>query len=91
MNDEEYDIEYFKENELIRKKCEKCGMYYWTRDNDRKTCGDAPCDIYSFIGEPIFKERSVEQIRESFLSFFESHGHTRLKRYPVIARWRDDI
>jgi alanyl-tRNA synthetase len=91
MNDEEYDIEYFKENELIRKKCEKCGTYYWTRDNDRKTCGDAPCDIYSFIGEPIFKERSVEQIRESFLSFFESHGHTRLKRYPVIARWRDDI
>ncbi|MEA1997765.1 MAG: alanine--tRNA ligase-related protein, partial [Euryarchaeota archaeon] len=91
MNDEEYNIEYFKENELIRKKCEKCGTYYWTRDNDRKTCGDAPCDIYSFIGEPIFKERNVEQIRESFLSFFESHGHKRLKRYPVVARWRDDI
>ncbi|MEA2052062.1 MAG: alanine--tRNA ligase-related protein, partial [Euryarchaeota archaeon] len=91
MNDEEYNIEYFKENELIRKKCEKCGTYYWTRDKDRKTCGDAPCDIYSFIGEPIFKERSVEQIRESFLSFFESHGHKRLKRYPVVARWRDDI
>ncbi|MGB3459460.1 MAG: alanine--tRNA ligase [Halobacteriota archaeon] len=91
MNDEEYDIEYFKENELKRKKCEKCGTYYWTRDKDRKTCGDAPCDIYSFIGEPIFKERSVEQIRESFLSFFESHGHKRLKRYPVVARWRDDI
>ncbi|NQE55134.1 Alanine--tRNA ligase [ANME-1 cluster archaeon GoMg3.2] len=91
MNDEEYNLEYFKEHELIRKKCEKCGTYYWTRDNDRKTCGDAPCDIYSFIGEPIFKERSVEQIRESFLSFFESHGHKRLKRYPVVARWRDDI
>nr|CBH37222.1 alanyl-tRNA synthetase [uncultured archaeon] len=91
MNDNEYNIEYFKEKELIRKKCENCGTYYWTRDNDRKTCGDAPCDFYSFIGEPIFKERSVEQIRESFLSFFESHGHTRLKRYPVVARWRDDI
>lgn len=91
MNDEEYNIEYFKENELIRKKCENCGTYYWTRDNDRKTCGDAPCNFYSFIGEPIFKERSVEQIRESFLSFFESHGHKRLKRYPVVARWRDDI
>ncbi len=91
MNDEEYNIEYFKENELIRKKCEKCGTYYWTRDNDRKTCGDAPCDIYSFIGEPIFKERNVEQVRESFLFFFESHGHKRLKRYPVVARWRDDI
>jgi alanyl-tRNA synthetase len=91
MDSEEYDIEYFKEKELIRKKCEKCGSHYWTRDNDRKTCGDAPCDIYSFIGDPIFKERSVEEIRESFLSFFESHGHKRLKRYPVVARWRDDI
>jgi alanyl-tRNA synthetase len=86
-----YDLEYFKEKELIRKKCEKCGSHYWTRDKDRKTCGDAPCDIYSFIGEPIFKERSIEEIRESFLSFFESHGHKRLKRYPVVARWRDDI
>ena len=91
MNDEEYNIEYFKDNELKRKKCENCGSYYWTRDDDRKTCGDAPCDIYSFIGEPVFKERSVEQIRESFLSFFDAHGHKRLKRYPVIARWRDDI
>jgi len=91
MDNEEYNIEYFKEKELIRKKCEKCGSHYWTRDIDRKTCGDAPCDIYSFIGDPIFKERSVEEVRESFLSFFESHGHKRLKRYPVVARWRDDI
>ncbi len=93
MNSEEYDIEYFKENEFIRKKCEKCGSYFWSRDKDRNTCGDAPCEIYSFIGKPIFKERSVEEIRESFLSFFErgSHAHRRMKRYPVVARWRDDI
>ena len=87
----EYDIEYFKENEFIRKKCEKCSSYFWTRDKDRKTCGDAPCEIYSFIGTPIFKERSPDEIRELFLSFFEQHSHTRLGRYPVVARWRDDI
>jgi len=93
MNSGEYDIEYFKENEYIRKKCEKCGSHFWSRDKDRNTCGDAPCEIYSFIGKPIFKERSVEEIRESFLSFFEhcSHEHRRMKRYPVVARWRDDI
>jgi len=93
MDSEEYDIEYFKENGFIRKKCEKCGSHFWTRDKDRKTCGDAPCEIYSFIGKPIFKERSVEEIRETFLSFFEhcSHEHKRMKRYPVVARWRDDI
>jgi alanyl-tRNA synthetase len=91
MDREEYDIEYFKENEFIRKKCEKCSSHFWTRDKDRNTCGDAPCETYSFIGKPIFKERNLEEIRERFLSFFEHRSHTRMKRYPVVARWRDDI
>ncbi|MCD6456036.1 MAG: alanine--tRNA ligase [Methanophagales archaeon] len=93
MNSKEYEIEYFKEEGFIRKKCKKCDSHFWTRDKDRDICGDAPCEIYSFIGRPIFEERSVEEVREAFLSFFEhcSHKHTRMKRYPVVARWRDDI
>jgi len=93
MDSEEYDIEYFKEEGFLRKKCNNCGSHFWTRDKDRNICGDAPCEIYSFIGRPIFDERSVEEVREAFLSFFEhcSHKHTRMKRYPVVARWRDDI
>ena len=93
MDSEEYDIEYFKEEGFIRKKCKNCGSHFWTRDTDRNICGDAPCEIYSFIGRHIFDERSVEEVREAFLSFFEHcpHKHTRMKRYPVVARWRDDI
>lgn len=93
MDSEEYDIEYFKEEGFIRKTCKNCGSHFWTRDKDRNICGDAPCEIYSFIGRPIFEERSVEEVREAFLSFFEHcpHKHTRMKRYPVVARWRDDI
>jgi len=30
-------------------------------------------------------------MREAFLSFFEERGHTRIKPYPVAARWRDDL
>src|SRR5450756_2896340 len=30
-------------------------------------------------------------MREAFLSFFEKNGHTRIKPYPVVARWRKDI
>lgn len=30
-------------------------------------------------------------MREAYLSFFERSGHTRIDRYPVAARWRDDI
>jgi alanyl-tRNA synthetase len=91
MENGEYDIDYFKENGFIRKQCEKCGSYFWTRDGERTTCGDAPCEIYSFIGSPIIKERSPDEVREAFLSFFEQRSHTRLSRYPVVARWRDDI
>jgi alanyl-tRNA synthetase len=30
-------------------------------------------------------------MRESFLSFFEKRGHARIKPYPVVARWREDL
>lgn len=92
MDTGEYEIAFFKENEFSRNQCERCGSYFWTRDPDRTTCGDAPCEPYSFIGKPLFKEeKSPEEVRELFLSFFEHRSHTRLKRYPVVARWRDDI
>ncbi|KAF5413207.1 MAG: Alanine--tRNA ligase [Candidatus Methanocomedens sp.] len=92
MQEDEYQLEYFFENGFEQKTCSKCGSVYWTRDPDRTTCGDAPCDHYSFIGAPVFKkEFNLSQMREKFLSFFEEREHTRLARYPVIARWRDDI
>jgi alanyl-tRNA synthetase len=92
MLEEEYDINFFYENGFIRKQCQKCGSYFWTRDRDRDTCGDAPCDPYSFIGNPVFKKKfNLAQMREFYLSYFEKNGHTRIERYPVIARWRNDI
>ena len=30
-------------------------------------------------------------MREAFLSFFEKNKHKRIKPYPVVARWRDDL
>jgi alanyl-tRNA synthetase len=30
-------------------------------------------------------------MREAFLSFFEKQGHEKIKPYPVVARWRDDL
>jgi len=30
-------------------------------------------------------------MRELFLSFFEKNGHTRIRPYPVVARWRNDV
>jgi alanyl-tRNA synthetase len=92
MLNDEYQLDYFKENGFVRKQCPKCGKNFWTRDSETEFCGDPPCVSYSFIGAPVFKkEYDISSMREAYLSFFEKHGHTRVKRYPVIARWRDDI
>ncbi|WP_117593425.1 alanine--tRNA ligase [Haloprofundus halophilus] len=89
----EYRLDYFEENDFERKECVSCGAHFWTRDHDRETCGEPPCDEYSFIGDPGFAEsHTMEEMREEFLSFFEENGHTRIEPYPVAAnRWRDDV
>ncbi len=91
MLEEEYQLDYFRNNGLVRRTCTRCGASFWTRDPDRTICGDAPCEPYNFIGNPFFTRHSVDEMREAFLSFFEREGHTRIARYPVAARWRDDI
>jgi len=37
------------------------------------------------------KSYSLSEMREAFLSFFERHGHERVKPYPIVSRWRDDL
>ena len=41
--------------------------------------------------QPQTKSSALSEMREAFLSFFEKNGHTRIKPYPVVARWRKDI
>ncbi|MGA2918604.1 alanine--tRNA ligase [Methanoregula sp.] len=91
MLEEEYQLDYFKTQGMTRKICKVCGSAFWTRDSSREVCGDAPCEPYNFIGNPIFRPHTLDSMREAYLSFFEKHGHTRIERYPVVARWRDDI
>jgi alanyl-tRNA synthetase len=91
MLEEEYQLEYFKTQGFTRRICKSCGSAFWTRDSSRDICGDAPCEPYTFIGNPVFNTHSLDSMREAYLSFFEKHGHTRVERYPVVARWRDDI
>ncbi|MFA0823856.1 MAG: alanine--tRNA ligase [Methanomethylovorans sp.] len=92
MLEDEYQLDFFKDNGFVRKQCPKCGKFFWTRDLERVTCGDAPCDPYSFIGNPVFKKSfDLAEMREYYLKFFEERDHTRMGRYPVVARWRDDI
>ena len=92
VNESEFKLPFFAEEEFVRKKCISCGEFFWTQDPDRKDCGDAPCQEYTFIGKPPTRRRyTLSEMRESFLSFFERNGHSRIRPYPVIARWRDDL
>jgi alanyl-tRNA synthetase len=92
---EEYSLPFFKEEGYIRKRCPKCGKYFWTQNTEQETCGEATseeCAFYTFINNPPTKKSyNLREMREAFLSFFEKNGHTRIKPYPVVARWRDDI
>jgi len=91
------DIPFFHESGFVRKQCNVSGLWFWTRDKNRDTCGDTVADEYTFIGNPLipgFTERGknlMDKMRETFLNFFEEREHKRVEPYPVIARWRDDI
>ncbi|HTY74502.1 MAG TPA: alanine--tRNA ligase [Candidatus Nanoarchaeia archaeon] len=92
---EDYAVPFFKEAGFYRKLCPKCGEYFWTQDASMETCGEAgsdECGYYTFIGNrATSKTYTLPEMREAFLSFFEKNGHTRVKPYPVVARWRSDI
>jgi alanyl-tRNA synthetase len=92
---EEYALPFFKEEGFVRKLCPKCGEYFWTQNPEQETCGESTseeCACYTFLGNsPTRRSYSLPEMRETFLSFFEKHGHARIKPYPVVARWRNDI
>jgi alanyl-tRNA synthetase len=87
-----FNIELFGEKGFERKRCPTCGRFFWTLNPEIELCGDQPCVEYSFLGNPpVQSSLKLTDIRETFLSFFEEHGHERIGRYPVVARWRDDV
>jgi alanyl-tRNA synthetase len=92
MLEDELKLNYFLDNGFTRIKCESCGVNFWALDPDLKRCGDTPCNEYGFIDNPPIPEKyNPNTMRETYLGFFEKLDHTVLKRYPVVARWRDDI
>ena len=91
MPDSPYEVELFRTQGFTRQVCVKCGTPFWSLGT-HETCGEAPCQEYDFIGASPFKKKlTYRAMREDFLSFLEQNGHTRVKRYPVVARWRDDV
>lgn len=87
----EYDLPFFHREGFRRGTCTVCGGAFWSLgEHDR--CQESPCREYGFLGQPVFRRPySPAEMREEYLSYFEQRGHTRLRRYPTVARWRNDV
>src|SRR6058998_2975075 len=83
---------FFKEEGFTRRQCPSCGSNFWASKPAQVICGEVPCQPYTFIRNPPTKQRySLAEMRIQFMDYFAERGHTRIKPYPIVARWRDDV
>jgi len=89
--DKYYATSVLKEEGFKRKKCSKCGTFFWSVVND-DVCGDPSCSGgFRFIGNtPAAKKLSYIGVWTEFSKLFKKWGYTPINRYPVTARWRQD-
>jgi len=86
-----WNVELFDREGFTRKQCPKCGKFFWSIGG-KDTCPDATCTTYGFIGDPPTKKRfNYAETWKEIEKFFVSKGHTSVRRYPVVSRWRPDL
>jgi len=84
-----YDLEFFKKYGFKRQKCKICGKYFWSLE-ERETCEDPEHENYKFIGKKI-KEMKYVEVWNKMKKAYEQLGIKPIDRYPVAARWRNDL
>ncbi len=86
-----FAVNILKSEGFERKRCSKCGKYFWTTEND-KNCGDPACSGgYKFFEKnPAKNKMDYIQTWKRFARLFKKWGYEPIPRYPVVARWRDD-
>ncbi len=85
--DRYYRVKLFDEQGFARKKCRKCGSYFWTLDPERRICPNPPCENYSFIGKPPIPKMDYIETWRKIERFFVKNGHESVPSYPVVCRW----
>jgi len=85
--DKYYAVKVLKNKGFIRKQC-KCGIYFWTVNQDQDHCGDSVCSggFRFFKDNPAKKKLGYIQVWQEFSKMFKSFGYTPINRYPVVAR-----
>lgn len=89
--DKYYAVAILKAEGYGRKKCIKCGRFFWTTTKS-DICGEPSCSGgFRFIDKPIAKNKlDYIEVWKRFADFFKKRGYEPIARYPVAARWRDD-
>jgi len=88
--DRYYRVELFDKLGFIRRKCTNCDNVFWTLDETRLRCPE--CEGYTFINNPpVHAPLGYTDAWKLIEKFFVDKGHTSVKRYPVVARWRPDL
>jgi alanyl-tRNA synthetase len=83
-----------------RNQCSKCHKFFWNLDKDRTICGDSGCvGQYEFIGTGTgigvgrSQKLTIKDVWDTYEKSFGSEKVpcTAIERYPVVARWRNDV
>jgi len=87
-----YPTKALKKLGFSRGKCNKCKTNFWSVA-EREVCGDASCTgSFTFIGNtPATKKLNYLDVWKEFTKIHKKLGYTPIDRYPVVARWRDDV
>ena len=77
---------------LTRQKCSNCSVMFWSVSK-RDVCGDTSCvGTYTFINNtPAKKSMEFSETYILFKEFLSKRGYTPVDRFPIVARWRDDL
>ncbi len=87
--DKYYATDVLKKNGFERKKCARCGTFFWTVNKNQKNCGDSACSggFRLFLNNPCKRKLSYADVWLEFAKMFNELGYTPIDRYPVVARW----
>lgn len=88
-----YPVKKLEELGFHRGVCSICGTGYWNMDSSRNTCDDTICTGgYRFIGKSLTRKKlSYKGAWDRYVDIFSEWDYIPIDRYPVVARWYDDL
>ncbi len=86
---EYYKVKLFDDKGFSRHTCKICGKNFWSI-KERDTCEDSSHNEYTFFKKNP-KGVGYVEFWKKFADYFKKNGHTEVKSYPVVSRWRQDL